>query len=98
MYLHMLLLMMTSSIFSIYIHVFIINDDIIHIATAVPEEFDYNPHTGKHGDRSQRMEIKRSSVEYIAPSEYMVCVLIVPCTCTFIHVHLYMYNVHVNDR
>ena len=39
---------------------------------AVPEEFDYNPQTGKHGDRSQRMEIKRSSVEYIAPSEYMV--------------------------
>ena len=39
---------------------------------AVPEEFDYNSQTGKHGDRSQKMEIKRSSVEYIAPSEYMV--------------------------
>lgn len=38
----------------------------------LPEEFDYNPQTGKHGDRSQRMEIKRSSVEYIAPSEYML--------------------------
>ena len=38
----------------------------------VPEDFDYNPHTGKHGDRSHRMELKRSSVEYIAPSEYMV--------------------------
>ena len=38
----------------------------------VPEDFDYNPHTGKHGDRSHRLELKRSSVEYIAPSEYMV--------------------------
>lgn len=42
--------------------------------SSVPEDFDYNPHTGKHGDRSQRMEIKRSSVEYVAPSEYMVSV------------------------
>lgn len=40
--------------------------------SAVPEDFDYNYHTGKHGDRSHRVELKRSSVEYIAPSEYMV--------------------------
>lgn len=38
----------------------------------VPEDFDYNPHSGRHGDRSHRVELKRSSVEYIAPSEYMV--------------------------
>ncbi|XP_064387627.1 protein transport protein Sec24A-like isoform X2 [Halichondria panicea] len=38
----------------------------------LPEDFDYNPHTGKHGDRTHRLELKRSSVEYIAPSEYMV--------------------------
>lgn len=40
--------------------------------STVPEDFDYNPHSGKHGDRSHRVELKRSSVEYIAPSEYMV--------------------------
>ena len=40
----------------------------------VPEDFDYNPHSGRHGDRSHRVELKRSSVEYIAPSEYMVSV------------------------
>ena len=49
----------------LYIHV------CVHVHV-VPEEFDYNSQTGRHGDRSQRMEIKRSSVEYIAPSEYMV--------------------------
>ena len=41
---------------------------------SVPEDFDYNPNTGHHGDRSHRMELKRSSIEYIAPSEYMVYV------------------------
>ena len=38
----------------------------------MPDDFDYNPHSGKRGDRSHRVELKRSSVEYIAPSEYMV--------------------------
>ena len=45
---------------------------VSHPLSVVPEEFDYNSQTGKHGDRSQRLEIRRSSVEYIAPSEYMV--------------------------
>ncbi|CAI8053137.1 Protein transport protein Sec24B [Geodia barretti] len=39
---------------------------------ALPEDFDYNAQTGKRGDRGMRMEIKRSSVEYIASSEYML--------------------------
>ena len=43
----------------------------MHLRT-VPEDFDYNAQTGKRGDRGMRMEIKRSSVEYIASSEYMV--------------------------
>ena len=42
----------------------------------MPDDFDYNPSTGKSGDRSHRTEIKRSCVEYIAPSDYMVCFLI----------------------
>ena len=45
----------------------------------VPEDFDYNPQSGRHGDRSHRIELKRSSVEYVAPSEYMVCVFM--CVC-----------------
>ena len=38
----------------------------------VPEDFDFNPQSGKHGDRTHRMELRRASVEYVAPSEYMV--------------------------
>lgn len=38
----------------------------------VPEDYDFNPETGSRGDRSHRKELVRSSVEYIAPSEYMV--------------------------
>ena len=46
----------------------------MHVATllAVPEDFDFNPQSGRHGDRTHRMELKRASVEYVAPSEYMV--------------------------
>ena len=45
---------------------------VFHLFGAVPDDFDYNPHSGKRGDRTHRVELKRSSVEYIAPSEYMV--------------------------
>ena len=45
-----------------------------HFISAVPEDFDYNPHSGKHGDRSHRVELRRSCVEFIAPSEYMVSI------------------------
>lgn len=41
-------------------------------ANSLPEDFDFNPSTGKHGDRTHRMEIRRATVEYIAPSEYML--------------------------
>ena len=54
----------------------------MHLYT-VPEDFDYNAQTGKRGDRGMRMEIKRSSVEYIASSEYMVRHTLLPCTVRF---------------
>ena len=38
----------------------------------VPEDYDYNPLSGKRGDRTHHTELRHSSVEYIAPSEYMV--------------------------
>ena len=39
---------------------------------SVPDNYDYNPQTGKSGDHSFHQELRHSSVEYIAPSEYMV--------------------------
>ena len=44
----------------------------VHFDVSVPEDFDIDPHSGHHSDRSHRMELKRSCIEYIAPSEYMV--------------------------
>lgn len=38
----------------------------------VPDNYDYNPQSGKSGDHSFHQELRHSSVEYIAPSEYMV--------------------------
>ena len=43
------------------------------IYTSVPDDYIYNPVTGKRGDRSHHQELHHASVEYIAPSEYMVC-------------------------
>lgn len=38
----------------------------------VPEEFQFDPMTKTYGDPSRRPEIKSATIEYIAPSEYMV--------------------------
>uniref|UniRef100_A0AC35TY40 Protein transport protein Sec24A n=1 Tax=Rhabditophanes sp. KR3021 TaxID=114890 RepID=A0AC35TY40_9BILA len=38
----------------------------------LPEEFYYNPATKDRGEPSDRPEIKCATIEYIAPSEYMV--------------------------
>ncbi|KAL1509266.1 hypothetical protein ABEB36_004029 [Hypothenemus hampei] len=38
----------------------------------LPEEFQYDPLTKTYGDPSRRPEIKSSTIEYIAPSEYML--------------------------
>lgn len=38
----------------------------------VPEEISFNPQTKRVGERCRRTELLHSSVEYIAPSEYMV--------------------------
>ena len=54
------------------VHLYIHKINVPLLIAAVPEDFDYNPHSGKHGDRSHRVELRRSSIEYIAPSEYMV--------------------------
>nr|NVI78019.1 Sec24AB ortholog [Cucujiformia] len=38
----------------------------------LPEEFQYDPVTKSYGDPSRRPEIKSSTIEYIAPAEYML--------------------------
>uniref|UniRef100_A0A182QV67 Protein transport protein Sec24B n=1 Tax=Anopheles farauti TaxID=69004 RepID=A0A182QV67_9DIPT len=38
----------------------------------LPEEFQYDPVTKTYGDPSRRPEIKSSTIEFIAPSEYML--------------------------
>lgn len=38
----------------------------------LPEEFQYDPVTKTYGDPSRRPEIKSSTIEYIAPAEYML--------------------------
>ncbi|XP_076368820.1 protein transport protein Sec24A-like [Tachypleus tridentatus] len=38
----------------------------------LPEEFLYDPVSGSYGDPSKRPEIRNATVEFIAPSEYML--------------------------
>lgn len=38
----------------------------------LPEEFQYDPVTKTYGDPTRRPEIKSSTIEFIAPSEYML--------------------------
>lgn len=38
----------------------------------MPEEFQFDPVTKTYGDPSRRPEIRSSTIEYIAPSEYML--------------------------
>lgn len=38
----------------------------------VPEEFLYDPVSKSYGDPSRRPECKSSTIEFIAPSEYML--------------------------
>lgn len=38
----------------------------------LPEEFQYDPVSKTYGDPSRRPEIKTSTIEYIAPAEYML--------------------------
>ena len=43
----------------------------------VPEEFCFDPTTRQYGDPSKRPEIRNATVEFIAPSEYMVCLKVI---------------------
>ena len=47
---------------------------LIHVILLfiVPEEISFNPQTKRVSEKCRRAELLHSSVEYIAPSEYMV--------------------------
>lgn len=64
--------MYVTRLFSGVLQAFVSSCDACCNSFAVPEDFDFNPQSGRHGDRTHRMELKRASVEYVAPSEYMV--------------------------
>lgn len=44
----------------------------MRFAFTVPEEFQFDPVTKSYGDPSRRPEVRTSTIEFIAPSEYMV--------------------------
>ena len=44
----------------------------VSLLLTVPEEFSYDPVTKTYGDPQRRPEIKSATIEFIAPSEYMV--------------------------
>lgn len=38
----------------------------------LPQDFDYDSVNRRHMDRHERSELNYATVEYVAPSEYMV--------------------------
>ena len=46
-------------------------DQFLYFFT-VPEEFTFDPVTKSYGSPERRPEIKSATIEFIAPSEYMV--------------------------
>lgn len=46
----------------------------VHLVVAVPEEFHYDPVTKSYGEPTRRPEAKNGTIEFIAPSEYMVSI------------------------
>lgn len=42
----------------------------------VPGEFQFDPVSQSFGDPTRRPEVKTSTIEFIAPSEYMVYIII----------------------
>lgn len=57
---------------------------ILLFSCLVPEEIGFNSQTKRVSEKCRRAELLYSSVEYIAPSEYMVIF------CINISIHLYV--------
>ena len=41
----------------------------------MPDDFQFDPATKTYGDVTRRPEVRSSTIEFIAPSEYMVNIL-----------------------
>lgn len=54
----------------------------------VPEEFMYNPVSRSYGEPHKRPEVQNATIEFIAPSEYMV----VGLSCTVIFSFFFSFN------
>lgn len=52
----------------------VVDDFALYVLYAVPEEFNYDPVSKTYGEPQRRPEIKSSTIEFIAPSEYMVSI------------------------
>ena len=63
---------MTVSLFIYSLIQFSRNKHEICFGFLVPEEFLYDPVSKSYGDPSRRPECKSSTIEFIAPSEYML--------------------------
>lgn len=46
--------------------------NVCFLANAIPDDFYYDPGTQTYGDPARRPEIRSATVEFIAPSEYML--------------------------
>ena len=53
----------------------VLTESILLLAL-VPEEFCFDPTTRQYGDPAKRPEVRNATVEFIAPSEYMVLFLL----------------------
>lgn len=54
------------------------------IIFSVPDEFSYDPISKTHGEPQRRPEVRSSTIEFIAPSEYMVSVILLSFHCSTI--------------
>ena len=60
----------------------------------MPEEFSYDPVSKTYGDPQRRPEIKSSTIEFIAPSEYMVRI----GKCALVNYLVYLRYILTNYR
>ena len=54
----------------------LIDWDVLSSTFSVPDEFQYDPISNSYGDPSRRPEVKNATIEFIAPAEYMVGIMI----------------------
>ena len=59
------------------------------MVVSVPEEFNYDPVSKTYGEPQRRPEIRSATIEFIAPSEYMVC------TVPVVPQHILIQNVKI---